>query len=67
MVLLSDLLSASDETTASMMSWIVLYLALYPGIQAKLYEKVVETVGPNEEMPSLENVIRLEICAIVLI
>ncbi|KAF2353958.1 Cytochrome P450 [Trinorchestia longiramus] len=47
-----DLLYAGSETVATTIRWIILYMMLYPDIQAKIHETLDETV-PKDRLPTL--------------
>ena len=48
-----DLFGAGSETTATTLSWAVLYMILYPDIQAKIHAEIDEVIGDKE--PSMED------------
>nr|AKH03504.1 cytochrome P450 3037B1 [Paracyclopina nana] len=48
-----DLFAAGSETTATTLSWAVLYMILYPDVQAKVYKEISEVLGDRE--PTLED------------
>ncbi|KAF2357342.1 Cytochrome P450 [Trinorchestia longiramus] len=47
-----DLLIAGSETVATTIRWIILYMMLYPDIQAKIHQTLDETV-PKDRLPTL--------------
>ena len=48
--------SVGSETTATTLSWAVLYMILYPQVQEKIHEEIDEVLDDNE--PSLEDRVR---------
>ena len=48
-----DLFSAGSETTATTLSWAILYLILYPEVQDKLYQEIDAVLQGTQ--PSLED------------
>ena len=48
-----DLFGAGSETTATTLSWAVLYMILYPEVQAKIHQEIDEVIGTKE--PSMED------------
>ena len=51
-----DLFSAGSETTATTLSWAVLYMILYPNIQEKIHKEIDEVLDGKE--PSLEDKVK---------
>ncbi len=51
-----DLFAAGSETTATTLSWAVLYLILNPDIQVKIHREIDDAIGSRE--PSLEDRVR---------
>ncbi|KAF2355075.1 Cytochrome P450 [Trinorchestia longiramus] len=52
MSIMADIFFAGSETTASSMRYVVLYMALYPEIQAKIH-RCLDEVVPKTRLPSL--------------
>ena len=50
---LQDLFIAGAETTSTTLSWVCLYLSLYPDKQEKLIEEIEHVLGSKE--PSTED------------
>ena len=48
-----DLFAAGSETTATTLSWAVLYMILNPEIQVKIHREIDDAIGSRE--PSLED------------
>ena len=51
-----DLFSAGSETTATTLSWAVLYMILHPKIQEKIHKEIDEVLDGKE--PSLEDKVK---------
>ena len=49
-------MSVGSETTATTLSWAVLYMILYPQVQEKIHKEIDEVLDDNE--PSLEDRVR---------
>ncbi|XP_031575467.1 steroid 17-alpha-hydroxylase/17,20 lyase-like [Actinia tenebrosa] len=54
----SDVFLAGFETTTTALRWILLYLILYPEVQAKIHQELDEVVG-SDQAPWLEHKERL--------
>ena len=52
-----DLFSAGSETTATTLSWAVLYLILYPEVQEKMQKEIDQVLNGKE--PALEDKVNL--------
>ncbi|XP_052275575.1 cytochrome P450 2F3-like [Dreissena polymorpha] len=48
-----DLMGAGSETSATTMNWMILLLALYPDVQAKLYAEITRKIG--KELPAISD------------
>ena len=48
-----DLFGAGSETTATTLSWALLYMILYPEIQKKVHDEIDEILAGKE--PSLDD------------
>ena len=53
MVTAMDLFGAGSETTATTLSWALLYMILYPEIQEKVHQEIDEVLGGRE--PTLDD------------
>jgi len=46
-MILSDIIIAGAETTATTLTWAVLYILHFPDIQHQLYDEMIENLGPD--------------------
>ena len=53
MVTAMDLFGAGSETTATTLSWALLYMILYPEIQEKVHQEIDEVLAGRE--PTLDD------------
>ena len=56
-----DLFGAGSDTSASTLSWALLYLALHPAVQERCHQEAAAVLGPGEE-PRLEHGLQLHYC-----
>jgi len=65
-----DLFVAGIDTTATTLTWIILYLAKYPQFQKKLHDEIDDILGHSgvpkmatmEKMPYVRAVIQVRLC-----
>ncbi|XP_035024894.1 cytochrome P450 1B1 [Hippoglossus stenolepis] len=50
----TDIIGAGQDTTSTVMQWIVLLLVKYPDMQTKLHELIDKAVGPDR-LPTIED------------
>lgn len=53
-----DLFAAGSETTATTLSWAVLYMILYPQVQEKIHKEIMEVIGDRE--PTLDDRVKYD-------
>ena len=64
-----DLFLAGSETTATSLSWIVLYLCKYQGVQKKMQDEIDDVIGQSgipkmglmDKMPYVRSVIQVPV------
>ncbi|KAF2363760.1 Cytochrome P450 [Trinorchestia longiramus] len=54
LAMMADMFTAGSETTSSTLRWMILYLATFPEVQAKVHKSLDEVV-PTERLPSLND------------
>jgi len=47
-MILANMIAAGSETSASVLSWAVVYLLHWPHLQQELLDEIIEVVGPND-------------------
>lgn len=57
---------AGHDTTASTISWILYLLGKHPKVQSQLHEEIINVLGDNQDIPSLQDLEKLKYCTSII-
>ncbi|GFS00743.1 cytochrome P450 [Elysia marginata] len=62
---LQQMFIAGTDTTATTLSWFMVYMLIYPDIQKKMYEEICRVTGPDR-LPDMQDKISLPYTSAVI-